>query len=251
MSTDQPNPDATTGPEPPSVPPLPPPVAVLLAALSVVMIVGGGVVVITRPALPALVPVAGPRSMQAKPQFPGLGPAGTTSGGTAPAGTTPAPPQPAPTGPDALARLSRTRATAELKRRAAADADQVAALAGSWVPQVSSKCAGLKVDIGPDWLPDGRAETHSVSTAQIAAFHASLRARFGALTALPTAIGIDHDKGTHGPCAGRAVWMSLVPQSFSGPAAANAWCDTEGLPRRECGARSVAPGGRSRFVARD
>lgn len=244
MSTGQPDTDSTAAdPVPPSVPPpLPQAVAVVLAAVSVVMIVGGGVVAMTGPAVPGLVPaLPGPQSTQPLPPVPG-----PTTGISTPS------PEPSPSGPDALAALSETDADAELRRQAAADAEQVAALAGSWVPQVSSKCAGLAADIGPGWTPDGHAETGSVTAAQIAAFHASLRQRFGALTARQTAVGISRDTGkSDGDCPGLMVWMSLVPQSFSSAPSANSWCDSNSLPPRECGARLVAPGGKSRFVGRD
>jgi hypothetical protein len=242
MTTGQPDTDSTaTGPEPPSVPPpLPKAVAAILAALAVVIIVGGGMVALTGPTLSGLVPAVsvGPRPTQIPSPVPGPG-------------ITTVPPEPRPTGPDALAALDEADATAELRRQAGADAGQVVALAGTWVPQVSSKCAGVRVDIGPGWKPDGRPETASVTTAQIAAFHASLRDRFGALTARPTAVGIDKDKGTRGGCAGLPVWLSLVPQSFADPASANAWCDANEVPVRECGARFIAPDGKSRFVGRD
>jgi len=244
MNTGQPETDSTaTSPVPPSVPPsLPPAVATVLAALSVVMIVGGGVVALTGTTLSGLVP-AGPGGLQ---------PTQVWSPVARPdPGVSKKAPTPPPTGPDALAALDETDAKAKLRRQAAKDAGQVAALAGTWVPQVSSKCAGVKVDIGPGWEPDGRAETSSVTMAQIAAFHASLRDRFGALTARPTTIGIKKDKGTRGACAGLPVWLSLVPQSFGNPASANAWCDANEVPVHECGARSVVPGGTSRFVGRD
>jgi len=248
MTTGQPDTDTSATEREPPVPPppLPQAVAMVLAALSVVMIVGGGVVAGTGPTLSGLFPTGstGPHSVQPLPPVPGPGPRPNPS-------PSPVPPEPSPTGIAALAALSAADARAELQRQAAADAEQVAALAGSWVPQVSSKCTGLKVDIGPDWMPNGRAETSSVTMAQIAAFHASLRDRFGALTAHPVAVGIDQDTGTHGSCAGLPIWISLVPRAFAGPAAANAWCDAKGLPGRECGARSVMPGGKSKFVARD
>jgi hypothetical protein len=244
MTTGQPDTDSTaTGPDPRSVPPpLPQATAVFLGTLSVVMIVGGGVIAATGPTLSGLVPTGSVRMIPAlippSPQVPS--PTGSTRT-----------PRPRPTGPDAFAALSTSDARAQLRRWAAADAEEVAALAGTWVPQVSSKCAGLKVDIGPRWRPDGRAETKSVTTAKIAAFHAALHARFGALTARPTTIGIENNNGTRGACAGRPVWISLVPQSFADPASANAWCDTNDVPVHECGARLVAPGDKSGFVGRD
>jgi hypothetical protein len=244
MSTAPPDTDSTaTSPVPPSVPaPLPPAVAMVLAALSVVMIGGGGVVVLTGFTLSGFFP-AGPGNPQVMPTWSPVSSPGPKVSTRAP--------EPSPTGPDALAALDEAEARARLRRQAAADAGQIVALAGSWVPQVSSKCAGLKVDIGPDWEPNGRAETGSVTTAQIAAFHTALHDRFGALTARPTTVGIERDKGTRGGCAGLQVWMSLVPKSFADPASANAWCDANNVPVHECGARLVAPGDKSRFVGRD
>lgn len=227
-----------------------PGVAAALVALSFFLIVGGG--------FAALMTLG----VFGSGEDTGQGSAAPTgSGRTEPgSGATQQPPveelpaqteDPDPAEPDAIAALDDVAAEAELTRRADDDALEVSALDGGWVPQVSSKCAGLAVDIEPGWTPDGHAETSSVTLAQIAAFHAALSRRFDALTTRPTTIGIDADTGTaRSRCAGQMVWMSLVPKRFTDPGAANAWCDRNVPPVDECQARLVAPGARSRTVAR-
>jgi hypothetical protein len=124
-------------------------------------------------------------------------------------------------------------------------------LAGSWVPQVSSKCVGIRVDIEPSYFPDGVADVEHVTIQQVLAFNLSMHNRFGALTVRPTQLGIDSDRATSGPCAQQAVWTSVVPRQFSSAQDANSWCAANMPPVQECGARYVARSGeRSSLVMR-
>lgn len=123
------------------------------------------------------------------------------------------------------------------------DANRVARLADSWVPQVSSKCTGIPVDLGPDYLPDGQPDVPSVTTQQILALHTALGGRYDALTTTARDLGIHQTLGT--TCASQALWVALVPQPFSSADQALAWCDYAGYPVAECAARKVVAPGRS------
>jgi hypothetical protein len=236
------------------------------AGLAVGAVVGAVVavavtsVVTSRPAAPpaSRPPAAAPASVSAPVSAgpPAPAGAGRPAGSTQPAGTTAAPPvvastPPRPTEPAQALALTDPLAGRELSRQVAEDAAGIAGLAGRWVPQVSSKCVGVSVDVGPNWIPDGRSETAHVSVRQILAFHLSLRSRFGARTVLPRQLGIARDAPESGPCAHRPVWMSVVPEPFDTAADANSWCAGNVPPVRECQARYVAPPGeRSTTVPR-
>jgi serine/threonine kinase PknH len=164
-----------------------------------------------------------------------------------------APPSPSrPAAPDDALALTDQQALAELSQ----EADEsivvpVPVLQGTWVPQVSSKCVGIPVDIGPDWFPDGTDDTPHISIQQLLAFHLSMHGRFGAVTVRPTQVGVRYDRATSGPCSGQQIWMSIVPRSYPDAAGANAWCAENSLPVKECAARYVAgPGQQSTLVLR-
>lgn len=152
--------------------------------------------------------------------------------GSAPAAT-------AGTPDDALA-LPEAAAGSQLEAMTTRDAQVVGGLAGSWVPQVSSKCSGLRVDLGPGWQPDGVADTDAVTTPQILALHLSQSSRFGAVTTTAAALG---SRSVPKQCRGKPLWVSLVPQAYSSSDRALAWCSASAYPAGECGARLVvAPG---------
>jgi hypothetical protein len=156
-----------------------------------------------------------------------------------------------PTTPDDALALADERAIDELNLEADESAQRVPALQGSWVPQVSSKCVGIPVDIGPDWFPDGMDDTPHITIQQLLAFHLSMSQHFGALTVHPTQLGVRIDQATTGPCAGQTIWTSVVPRTFGSAQDANAWCSANLPPIRECGARYVArPGESSTLVLR-
>ena len=181
------------------------------------------------------------------------GPASTAASATpGTASLSPSPPTPGrpQTPADALA-LTDGQAATELGTQADENAPAVAALAGSWVPQVDGKCVGVKVDIEPSFVPDGTPETPHVTIQQILAFHLSLHSRFGALTVRQSQLGIGADTATSGPCAGLVIWNSVVPKTFGTAQDANAWCDANVPPVNECLARYVArPGEVSKGVER-
>lgn len=170
----------------------------------------------------------------------------------APTTDSPSPQSPArPTAPDDALALTDQQATDELTLESTEDGPALAPLAGGWVPQVSNKCVGVQVDIGPNWIPDGQDDTAHVTIQQILGFQLSLHARFGALTVRPTQLGVASDQATSGPCAHLTIWGSVVPQRFSSAGQANAWCNANVPPVRECDARYVArPGERSTQVER-
>jgi hypothetical protein len=153
--------------------------------------------------------------------------------------------------PEHALALTEQEALDELNREVTDDASQVADLAGAWLPQVSSKCVGISVDIGPNWIPDGVDDTVHVTLQQILAYHIGLHNRFNAVLLLPTQAGLLRDQASVGPCAGSTTWMSAVPIRFASAADANAWCAANVPPVRECDARYFAgPGERSTMVLR-
>jgi hypothetical protein len=142
---------------------------------------------------------------------------------------------------DALG-VSDQQATDELFALASRQHAEVRSYAGHWVPQVSGKCVGLTADLGPDWFPDGVDDSSDITAQQILAFHLSMDQRFRALLVEPVTMGIASNEATTGPCQARRVWMSIVPRAFDSGEAANAWCDINVPPVRECLARYVARG---------
>jgi hypothetical protein len=198
-----------------------------------------------------------------------------TRGGTSHAGSSPtavlpppattAPPAPTPTDvpsptpstpgrptqpADALT-LTDQQAVDELTLEADEATSVVSVVQGAWVPQVSSKCVGISVDIGPNWMPDGADDTAHVTIQQILAFHLGMHGRFSAVTVRPTQVGIRNDRATSGACSGQMIWMSIVPQRYGSAADANAWCVANVPPVKECAARYVAgPGQSSTLVLR-
>ncbi|MGQ0631642.1 MAG: RDD family protein [Sporichthyaceae bacterium] len=130
---------------------------------------------------------------------------------------------------------------------------------GTWVPQVSSKCAGL---LAADLMgseatygyPDGEPESYSdgITVQQILAFHRGLRDRFDAydvVLSTPGQLGIQTTSA--GACGGNQQWISLVTDVQSSDfAEVNSWCDDRDLPVDECGAREVDLGGESDYRSR-
>lgn len=146
------------------------------------------------------------------------------------------------TAPDDVVLLTAAQATAQLEQMASRDAPAVADLAGEWVPQVSSKCQGLSVNLNSDYTPGGP-RVDSVSTQQILGLHLAMGSRHSALTTTAGSLGVKSRPPT--TCVGKTMWMVLVPQTYPTSAAALAWCQSNGFPRTECGARYVVAPGRS------
>jgi len=157
--------------------------------------------------------------------------------------TTPAPtasPTPTALTPETALLLDPATAQRELQTLVQAEAATVASLAGSWVPQVSSKCPGLAVDIEPAFVPDGEVDTAAVTAPQILAFHLALTSRYGAVTTTAAVLG---SESLPSICSADTLWVSLVPQRFAAADPALAWCAAGGIPVDECGARRVVPAG--------
>lgn len=130
---------------------------------------------------------------------------------------------------------------------------------GSWVPQLSSKCAALRNADLEDahhrlGFPDGRTESYGrgLGAERIRAFHLALVRRFGdsagVVLTSPKALGIEENPSV---CGNTAMWITLAAKVQS-PSSAPilAWCDSQKLPPAECGARRVAPNGSSAFIGR-
>lgn len=157
-----------------------------------------------------------------------------------------------PSNPDDALTLSIESARENLASLAVEGSHVLGPLRGSWVPQVSSKCEGIAVDIQPNWMPDGVVDTAHVTAEQILGFHLAMGGRFNAITALQSVVGSQRDAPGSGPCVGQSIWVSIVPLSFLDPVSVNAWCDGNRLPVHECAARLIAdPGsGKTRVVVR-
>jgi hypothetical protein len=214
-------------------------IAVLLGLVGVAVTAG----VLTRGG----VPHAGGSPPPAPPPATTAPPAPTPTDVPSPSRSTPGrPTQPA----DALT-LTDQQAVDELTLEADEATPGLAVVQGAWVPQVSSKCVGISVDIGPNWMPDGADDTTNVTVQQILAYHLGMHGRFNAVTVRPTQVGIRNDRATSGACSGQLIWMSIVPQRYGSAAAANAWCAANVPPVKECAARFVAgPGQSSTLVLR-
>jgi hypothetical protein len=150
-------------------------------------------------------------------------------------------PKPAPLTPMSALRLTSAEATFRLGSAARRDRSAVAGLSGWWVPQVSSKCAGLDVDLGPNFQPDGVLDTYNVSEQQILALHLALGERYSAVTTTAADLGVSSLLPS--ACSSRTLWVSLVPRRFPTGTDALTWCDQESIPVGECGARLVKPPG--------
>jgi hypothetical protein len=163
----------------------------------------------------------------------------TTSPDLSTSDPTPAP-TPTMTSQAALA-LTVDDARSVLMQWQSRDAARVAGLAGFWVPQVSSKCTGIAVDLRPDFIPDGRIDEFSVTVQQILALQTALVDRYDAVLTTGNDLGIEQRPGTI--CGSQMIWIALVPDTFYSPDGAHAWCQAAGYPKDECAARFVVPPG--------
>lgn len=135
---------------------------------------------------------------------------------------------------------ARTMTSAEARRwlrkwTRQTDNNELRDAEGEWVPQVSSKCTGIDVDI-KGGKPDGTVDTYSVSTPQILAFHLSLGNKYSAVTTEWSSLS---DRATTGPCAGKDVWIALIPRTYPTAGKALNVCDEYGFPYGECAARYI------------
>lgn len=168
-------------------------------------------------------------------------PSATTTSPSTQSTSPPTTPTPLTMTPESALTLSTAKATRMLDGLVVRDRRAAAGLAGSWVPQVSSKCTGLDVDLEPDFTPDGISETPDVTVQQILAFHVALQNRYQAITTTADELGVDPP--TSGGCVGKVLWVALVSQQFATGESANAWCDRMGIDVDECLARKVVPPG--------
>lgn len=213
---------------------------ILVSAVAVLVAAGAVAFAMTSPTAtvpPVSAPVSFvPRVLPTKPVEESLTPRATMT--PTPAST----PALAKT-PQQAIRLSTGESRSQLRQRQRRDRSQLTALRNSWAPQVSSKCEGLdNVDLGPGWFPDGNPDTDRLTAQKILAFHLSLAGRDGALTVTDKDVG---DRMVFAACAGRTMWMAMIPRSFRSAEAANRWCENHSYPIGECAARYVVGPGRS------
>lgn len=102
-------------------------------------------------------------------------------------------------------------------------------LSGSWVPQVSSACPGLRTDLGP------------LTNSGILARHARALREYGAITVNWDDIGT----ATPDSCPTETMWVALVPEAFGDSEGALRWCRSEGIGRDDCAARLLTARGQS------
>ncbi|GLZ51687.1 hypothetical protein Acsp07_13040 [Actinomycetospora sp. NBRC 106378] len=103
---------------------------------------------------------------------------------------------------------------AQLQALAAQDSSTVEGMVGSWIPQLSSKRPGLVAE-GKTW-----------DESDILAEYRSLQATYPSARLLWT--------GDFANYRGRNFWATVVGQPMPTAAAANAWCDSQGLDADHC-----------------
>jgi hypothetical protein len=136
------------------------------------------------------------------------------------------PPNAAPTDAELAASRPPTTAPssaaepATLSQQAAADADTVRGLAGQWVPQLSAESTELVVD-GVRY-----------DEARILANFRELHATFPEAALLRS----DDYRSFTRP----GYWVVVLARSFDDAAAANAWCDRQGLDPDACFAKRLS-----------
>jgi hypothetical protein len=106
-----------------------------------------------------------------------------------------------------------------LQNEVTTDRPQVEALAGRWVPQLSSKRPGLVVN----------GTTYDYQA--IWSDFASLRARY------PDALLLW--SGDYSGFRSPDFWVTIVPQSYGSGDSANSWCDSAGIDRDDCYAKLI------------
>jgi hypothetical protein len=138
---------------------------------------------------------------------------------------------------EASSTASGLTAADELRAEAETGKAAVRALApGSWVPQISSLCAGLtQADLTGEGqrvgYPDGRAEVYSpLTAADILAFHRALGARFTAV--------LSSDSPT-AECQAPAMWVSLVNAPQPSAEQVTSWCAEQQFPSSSCTPRKI------------
>jgi hypothetical protein len=112
-----------------------------------------------------------------------------------------------------------------LQRQVDADHQQVEALVGHWIPQLSSKTVGT------------RADGIVYSYAEILAHFNGLKARY------PRALLLSSNDYTSFDLSN--YWVVVIPITYDNGAAANSWCDTEGIDRDNCFAKLLRHAGGS------
>jgi hypothetical protein len=122
--------------------------------------------------------------------------------------------------PPTTAPSSAAAEPATLGQQAAADADTVRGLAGRWVPQLSAESTGIVVD-GVRY-----------DEARILANVRALRATFPQAALLRS----DDYRSFTRP----GYWVVVLARPFDDAAAANAWCDRQGLDPDACFAKRLS-----------
>ncbi len=122
--------------------------------------------------------------------------------------------------PPTAAPSSAAAEPATLRQQAAADADTVRGLAGRWVPQLSAESTEIVVD-GVRY-----------DEARILANFRELHARFPEAALLRS----DDYRSFTRP----GYWVVVLARPFDDAAAANAWCDRQGLDPDACFAKRLS-----------
>jgi serine/threonine-protein kinase len=136
----------------------------------------------------------------------------------------------APTASSAPTAPSTAVPADELQRRLDGDTATVESLVGKWIPQLSSKREG-----------DVVGGTRYDAAAVLADFR-SWQER------VPSSVLTRSERFTS--FRGQDYWVTLAAEPFDTAEAANAWCDSKGLPPGDCFAKrlshSEGPGGNTR-----
>lgn len=101
------------------------------------------------------------------------------------------------------------------------DRSEIDSLIGDWVPQVSAKAPGLKVD------------GITYDNARVLSDHLAYRGRY------PNARLLKTDSLNFNLSG---YWVTVIAETFSSSDEANAWCDREGLAANDCFAKRLRYG---------
>ncbi|MGW5742290.1 zinc ribbon domain-containing protein [Amycolatopsis sp. NPDC003861] len=174
----------------------------LLAAGSLVALAAAGAVIfaVSRspgPAAPAAQPGTGPVEAPTQPWAPATSPDLRTTWS-----------------PPSAATSSTTVTEADLRDQVSRDHDVAESLIGRWLPQLSSKAAGLVVN------------GVTYDDAAVLADFRRLREKY------PDAFMVD--SGDYRNFSRSGYWVTLEGQAFPSADDANAWCGQQGFARQDC-----------------
>lgn len=182
--------------------------AAIIGFVALVLLAAGATVLLLQDDEPAASP-----TRTTVPATEGTSTASTTSGVATTEATTVATTAPTTAAPTTVALAPGEQLAATL----ATDREQVEAMVGRWVPQLSAKKVGT-VDDGITY-----------DLADIVTFHHRLQTEYGALLLYSGDYVYQTDD----------LWVSVAPESFATAQGALAWCVSEDIGRDDCFAKLI------------